>query len=91
MVQEPGNYVIVAPGAYHFGYNMGPNVSEAINFLTTDIIEIWKEFGNQWKFCSCKLNNDVKVDLGLEKLLHMNQEEIMKRYELFMNNFFLLI
>lgn len=81
VVQEPGHFVVVAPGAYHFGYNMGPNVSEAINFLTTDIVDVWKIFGRQWKFCSCNLKNSTKVELGLEELLNMNQANIMKRYE----------
>lgn len=57
---------------------MGPNVSEAINFLTTDIIDVWKEFGQQWKFCSCNLQNAAKVELGLENLFNLNQAEIMR-------------
>lgn len=51
VVQYPMTYVVVAPGVFHFGYNMGPNISEAVNFLTD--INSWKEWGRKWQFCDC--------------------------------------
>lgn len=65
MVQRERTFVVVAPGVYHFGFNMGPNICEAVNFLSD--ISPWREFGLQWKPCSCGMTEPV--ELGLEKLL----------------------
>lgn len=34
VVQRPGDMILTAPGAFHFGYNCGPNLAEATNFAT---------------------------------------------------------
>ncbi len=32
VVQRQGDFVFTAEGAYHFGFNTGPNIAEAVNF-----------------------------------------------------------
>lgn len=40
-VQEPGEFVVTFPKAYHAGFSHGWNTSEAVNFATLD----WLPFG----------------------------------------------
>ncbi|OLY84697.1 Lysine-specific demethylase lid [Smittium mucronatum] len=39
--QNPGEFIITFPQAYHSGFNQGLNFNEAVNFITSD----WIEFG----------------------------------------------
>lgn len=54
---------------------MGPNVGEAINFLTD--IQSWKKMGLKWKHCSCQAVGAVK--LGLEIFLEKEESELFKK------------
>ena len=33
-IQQPSQVVILLPGTFHFGYNEGLNIAEAMNFAT---------------------------------------------------------
>ena len=33
-IQRESQVVVLLPGTYHFGYNMGYNVAQAMNFAT---------------------------------------------------------
>ena len=39
--QEPGEFVVTFPGAYHAGFSTGLNCGEAVNFAPPD----WLRFG----------------------------------------------
>lgn len=48
------------PGCFHMGFNMGSNISEAVNFVTSD----WVEYGKKYRHCSCgeKKKINIKVE-----------------------------
>ena len=54
MIQQKNEMIIVAPYAYHYGFNLGWNVAEAINFGSPS----WIEFGKSAKHC-CGLASRV--------------------------------
>lgn len=60
VLQEPGEFIISAPGAYHSGFNLGYNCAESTNFAT----ESWLKFGAQAQSCSC-FPDTVKIDMKM--------------------------
>eukprot|EP01088_Endostelium_zonatum_P018573 TRINITY_DN6009_c0_g1_i1.p1 TRINITY_DN6009_c0_g1~~TRINITY_DN6009_c0_g1_i1.p1 ORF type:complete len:469 (-),score=130.81 TRINITY_DN6009_c0_g1_i1:28-1401(-) len=55
-VQEPRNFMITFPGAYHFGFNSGFNCAESVNFG----LEKWVPYGLKAKPCQCR-KDSVKI------------------------------
>lgn len=55
--QRPGELIVTFPTGYHCGYNAGPNMCEAINFVT----ESWAPYGAAAGRCECRANT-VYVD-----------------------------
>lgn len=56
--QYPGEFMVTFPRAYHWGFNAGFNVAEAVNFALED----WIPFGKQASFCLCK-KDSVRIDM----------------------------
>lgn len=53
--QEPGDYVLTQPGAFHFVVNGGPNVAEATNFSFAKARKHMRDY----VFCTCPLKENV--------------------------------
>eukprot|EP00884_Botryococcus_braunii_P020057 jgi/Botrbrau1/6735/Bobra.0324s0021.1 len=60
VVQQPGEFIISAPGAYHSGFNFGFNCAESTNFAT----ESWLQYGAQAQSCNCRADT-VKIDMRM--------------------------
>ena len=60
MVQQPGDFVITYPGAYHAGFNLGFNIAESTNFATGR----WIRIGAAAKACECR-DDSVRIDMRL--------------------------
>ena len=63
MIQQKNEMIIVAPYAYHYGFNLGWNVAEAINFGSPS----WIEFGKRAKHCCDIAPRVFKMDPFVEK------------------------
>lgn len=59
-VQRPGEFMVTMPRAYHWGFNGGYNVAEAVNFALTD----WIQYGREAKTCSC-VRDAVWMDMEI--------------------------
>eukprot|EP00898_Chlorokybus_atmophyticus_P004585 jgi/Chlat1/5127/Chrsp33S05029 len=60
LVQEPGQFIINFPGAYHAGFNHGYNCAESTNFAT----KRWVQHGAVAKICNCRADS-VRIDMSL--------------------------
>ncbi|XP_054722573.1 lysine-specific demethylase 4C-like [Uloborus diversus] len=56
ITQEPGEFMITFPYAYHSGFNHGFNCAESTNFA----LERWVEYGKRALSCTCR-NDCVKI------------------------------
>lgn len=62
--QEVGEFMVLAAGAFHSGYNQGYNCAEAINFALHD----WIPRGRRATRCTCTaLDDAVRLDVRLFK------------------------
>lgn len=57
--QQPGEIIVTFSRGYHAGYNIGPNMAEAINFVTAS----WAPVGQRAGRCECHANT-VSLDAG---------------------------
>jgi [histone H3]-trimethyl-L-lysine9/36 demethylase len=73
VVQQPGEFVITFPGAYHAGFNHGFNIAEATNFAT----EKWIEIGRTAKSCSCNPDS-VRIDMDVFETL-VRRDKLLRR------------
>ena len=63
---RPGQIMIVAPGAYHWRFNAGFNIAEAINFASLT----WIECGLHARLCDWQ----VKMHFNLFNPIHMHSK-----------------
>ena len=42
-LQQPGEFIVTMPGAYHGGFSTGLNIGEAVNFASAE----WLQFGQK--------------------------------------------
>lgn len=75
-VQQPGEFVVTFPRAYHAGFSNGFNFGEAVNFATAD----WFPFGAQSSLRYARLGRPRM--LLHEALLLLEVEDVMQRERL---------
>mmetsp|Transcript_28652 Transcript_28652/g.25620 ORF Transcript_28652/g.25620 Transcript_28652/m.25620 type:complete len:466 (+) Transcript_28652:232-1629(+) len=56
MIQYPGEFICLHPGAYHAGFNWGFNVAEAVNYAVQRCVEFLPKVG----ICKC-VGDSVKI------------------------------
>ncbi|KAJ1518903.1 hypothetical protein ONE63_011489 [Megalurothrips usitatus] len=59
IVQHPGDMVVLYPSAAHFGFNLGPNIAQAINIATIS----WIPWGLNAKKCLCTFDQ-IHLDIS---------------------------
>ncbi|GAB4816897.1 hypothetical protein N2152v2_003943 [Parachlorella kessleri] len=60
VVQQPGEFVVTYPGAYHCGFNQGFNCAESVNFAT----KTWVDIGAVAGTCACR-QDTVRMDMRM--------------------------
>ncbi|CAF0877520.1 unnamed protein product [Didymodactylos carnosus] len=58
IIQKQNEIVCILPRSYHFGFNCGLNIAEAINYA----LPSWINYGMKTKICSC-VQPVVKLDM----------------------------
>jgi histone demethylase JARID1 len=71
-VQQPGEFIVTFPRAYHGGFSNGFNFGEAVNFATAD----WFPYGAQADLRYARLGRPRL--LLHEALLLMEVQDVMK-------------
>lgn len=63
VIQKPREVMVTYPGAYHQGFNTGPNIAEAINFGTKQWLKSAIQFLEKTK-CTCsKSSTRIFIDI----------------------------
>jgi len=60
VIQQPREFMITYPGAYHAGFNAGYNCAESVNFGTRR----WIPIGSTARHCECT-SDTVKMDMRI--------------------------
>ena len=71
IVQEPGEFVITLPKAFHAGFNAGFNCAEAVNFALDRWVD---EVASKASLCTCSAREAVVIDKKTLKTLCSNRE-----------------
>ena len=58
--QRRGEFMVTFPRAYHWGFNAGPNIAEAVNFA----LDNWIPFGKEAEPCRCS-RDSVHIDMEI--------------------------
>lgn len=77
-IQEPGEFVVTKAGAYHAGFNYGLNCAEAVNFCTSN----WINIGNKANSCKCQKQG---VEFKLDYFINNIEKQKNKVNEFFYN------
>jgi histone demethylase JARID1 len=76
-VQQPGEFIVTFPRAYHGGFSNGFNLGEAVNFATAD----WLPFGAQ---CNLRYARLGRPRILLHEALLLLEVELLMKGELLM-------
>jgi hypothetical protein len=68
IVQKPGQHVILFSGAFHMGYNLGPNLCEAANFGSTHWLGSWLRNQADPDTRRCRCEGQLHLQLDTEVL-----------------------
>lgn len=75
MVQEPGDFIVTAPNAYHCGFNSGLNLLEAVNYCP----EFWIPAGR--KAAAKARKESTPVVIPVEMLIARNAQDMCEMAE----------
>lgn len=65
VTQQPGDFVITFPHAYHCGFNNGYNIAESTNFA----MPRWIEYGKKAAECHCELSGPETARISMEPFM----------------------
>jgi jumonji domain-containing protein 2 len=60
LTQNPGEFIVTFPRGYHFGFNTGLNMCEAVNYGNKE----WIQFGKDGLQCTCSRNCTPPFDMS---------------------------
>ena len=65
--QRRGEFIVTFPRSYHWGFNSGPNIAEAVNFA----LDSWIPFGKVAEPCKC-VRDSVHIDMEIFLYRYIN-------------------
>ncbi len=66
--QSRGEFMVTFPRSYHWGFNAGPNIAEAVNFA----LDSWIPFGKEAEPCRC-IRDTVRIDMEIFLYRYINR------------------